>query len=99
MGFLNFISFTLPETNSQFAPENSQKERQTSSNHPFSRDMLVSGRVLKLCVRLQGDPPRIPMTFQHGHPTVIPPADSETDGFFWDRLQGLKVGEVPGISK
>ena len=40
--------FTLPETNSKFAPENRPKpnRRQSYSNHPFlGAKMLVSGRV------------------------------------------------------
>ena len=38
---------TLPETNNEFTPENrpGPKRKRSSSNHPFSGDMLVSGMV------------------------------------------------------
>ena len=40
------IRGTLPETNSNFAPENRNPKGNQYSNHPFSGAMLVSGRLV-----------------------------------------------------
>ena len=47
LGFTN-VKGSLPETNSEFTPENRQatKRKQSYSNHPFAGAMLVSGRVV-----------------------------------------------------
>ena len=54
-GDVQLLGDTLPETNI-FAPENrpGPNRKQSYSNHPFSRAMLVSGRVL-LMVQKSGD--------------------------------------------